>query len=53
VPAAAPVASPIAEAADDGWGSMTTWLGALLMALGLASVLGSSRALRDAVLLRN
>jgi hypothetical protein len=53
VPAAAPVASPIAEAADDGWGSMTTWLGALLMALGLASVLGSSQALRDAVLLRN
>jgi hypothetical protein len=53
VPPAAPVASPIAEAADDGWGWMATWLGALLMALGLASVLASSRTLREAVLLRD
>ncbi|MCK1641700.1 hypothetical protein IVA95_30190 [Bradyrhizobium sp. 157] len=53
VPPAAPVASPIAEAADDGWGWMATWLGVLLMALGLASVLGSSRTLREAVLLRD
>ncbi|WP_235782680.1 hypothetical protein [Bradyrhizobium murdochi] len=53
VPPAAPVASPIAEAAEDGWGWMATWLGALLMALGLASVLASSRTLREAVLLRD
>ncbi|MFG3597876.1 hypothetical protein [Bradyrhizobium sp. RDI18] len=54
VPPAAPVASPIAAAADDGWGWMATWLGALLMALGLASVLASSsRTLREAVLLRD
>ncbi|WOH52029.1 hypothetical protein [Bradyrhizobium sp. sBnM-33] len=53
VPPAAPVASPIAEAADDGWGWMATWLGVLLMALGLAFVLGSSRTLREAVLLRD
>jgi hypothetical protein len=53
VPPAAPVASPITEAADDGWGWMATWLGVVLMALGLVSVLGSSRTLRDAVLLRN
>lgn len=53
VPPAAPVASPIAEAADDGWGWMATWFGALLMALGLASVLASSRTLREAVLLRD
>jgi hypothetical protein len=52
-PSAAPVSSPIAEAADDGWGWMATWLGVLLMALGLASVLGSSRTLREAVLLRD
>jgi hypothetical protein len=53
VPPAAPVASPIAEAADDGWGWMATWFGVLLMALGLASVLASSRTLREAVLLRD
>jgi hypothetical protein len=29
-----------------------TWLGMLLMALGLVSILGSSRTLREAVLLR-
>ena len=52
VPAAAPVAFPIVEAADDGQGWMATWLGALLMALGLISVLGSSRIVREAVLLR-
>ena len=48
-PPAAPVASSIAEVADDGRGWTATWLGALLMALGLAAVLGSSRPLRDAV----
>jgi hypothetical protein len=52
VPAVAPVAFPIVEAADDGQGWMATWLGALLMALGLISVLGSSRIVREAVLLR-
>jgi hypothetical protein len=51
-PAAAPVAFPIVEAADDGQGWIATWLGALLMALGLISVLGSSRIVREAVLLR-
>lgn len=49
---AAPVAAPIAEAVDGG-GWMATWLGALLMALGLAAVLGSGWTLREAVLLRD
>ncbi len=57
VPAAAPVAFPVTEAADDGLGSTATWLGVLLMALGLVAVLGSSlsssRTLREAVLLRD
>ena len=53
VPLAAPVAFPIAEAADDGRGWMATLLGVLLMALGLVSVLGSSPTLREAVLLRD
>jgi hypothetical protein len=52
VPAAAPVAFSIVETADDGQGWMATSLGALLMALGLISVLGSSRIVREAVLLR-
>jgi hypothetical protein len=51
-PTAGPVASPIAEAADEGLGWTATWLGALLMALGLVSILGSSRTLREAVQLR-
>jgi len=49
----APVAFPVAEAADDGQGWMVTLLGMLLMALGLVSVLGSSPTLREAVLLRD
>lgn len=49
VPPAAPVAFPNAEAADDGLGWMATWLGVLLMALGLVSVLASSRPLREAM----
>lgn len=53
VPATAPVIFPITEAADDGWGWMATWLGVLLMALGLIAVLVSSRSLREAVLLRD
>jgi len=53
VPPAAPVAFPIAEAADDEQGWTAIWLGVLLMALGLVSVLSSSRTLRSAVLLRD
>jgi hypothetical protein len=53
VAAAAPVAFPLTEAADDGRGWTVTWLGALLMALGLVSILGSSRTLREAALLRD
>ena len=53
VPTAAPVAFPIAGAADDGRGWMATWLGVLLITLGLVSVLVSSRTLREAVLLRD
>jgi hypothetical protein len=49
----APVAVPVAEAADEGQGWMATLLGALLIALGLVAVLGSSPALREAVLLRD
>ena len=52
-PPAAPAAAQVAEAADDGPGRTATWLGALLMALGLAFVLGSSRTVRQAVLLRD
>jgi hypothetical protein len=53
VAAAAPVAFPLAEAADDGRDWMATWLGVLLIALGLVSVLGSSRTLWEAALLRD
>jgi hypothetical protein len=53
VPPAPPVAFPIAEASDDGWGWTANLLGVLLMALGLVSVLSSSRVLRGAVLLRS
>ena len=53
VPPAAAVAAQVAEVADDGPGGTATWLGALLMVLGLAFVLGSSRTVREAVLLRD
>lgn len=46
---ATPVVFSTAEAGDDGWG--WTWLGMLLMALGLVSVLSASRTIRWAVLL--
>ena len=49
----APVTFPFTEAADDGRDWMATWLGVLLMALGLVSVLGSSRTLREVALLRD
>jgi hypothetical protein len=39
---AIPVAFPLVEAGDDGRGWMATWLGVLLMALGLVSILSSS-----------
>jgi hypothetical protein len=52
VPSGAPVAFPIVEAADDGQG-WNAWLGVLLMVLGLISVAGSSRIVREAVLLRD
>jgi hypothetical protein len=47
------VAFPIAEAGYDGRGWTTNWFGMLLLALGLVSVLSSSRVLRGAVLLRS
>jgi hypothetical protein len=48
-----PIAVPFAEAGDDGQGWTADWLGMLLMALGLISVLSSSsRVLRGAVPLR-
>ncbi|WP_245330535.1 hypothetical protein [Bradyrhizobium sp. AS23.2] len=51
VPPATPVAVPIAQAGDDGKGWTATWLGVLLMALGLVSLLSSSRTVRRAVLI--
>ncbi|MGY8664555.1 hypothetical protein Q3C01_19690 [Bradyrhizobium sp. UFLA05-109] len=48
-PLAMPVAFPTTEAGDDG--RVWTWLGTLLMALGLVSVLSASRTIRWAVLL--
>jgi len=53
VAAAAPVVFPLTEATNDGRGWTATWLGALLMALGLVSILCSSRTLREVALLRN
>lgn len=53
VPPAAAVGSPISEAADEGRGWMATWLGVLLMALGLAFVLGFSRTGRETLSLRD
>jgi hypothetical protein len=44
---------PIAEAADDGRGLAANGLGLMLMALGLVSVLSSSRTVREAMLLRD
>jgi hypothetical protein len=53
VPPVPPVAFPIGKADDDGWGWTANWLGMLLMALGLVSVVSSSRVLRGALLLRS
>jgi hypothetical protein len=52
VPPAPPVAFSIADPGDDWPGFTANWLGMLLMALGLVSVLSSSRVLRGTVLLR-
>ncbi|WGD53195.1 hypothetical protein QA641_04495 [Bradyrhizobium sp. CB1650] len=46
----ATVAFPIVEAADDGRGWTATWLGVLLMVLGLVFILSSSRTVRGALL---
>jgi len=53
VPPAPPVAFAIGKAGDDGWDWTANWLGMLLMALGLVSVVSSSRVLRGALLLRS
>ncbi|WFU43316.1 hypothetical protein QA640_13190 [Bradyrhizobium sp. CB82] len=45
------VTDPIADAGEDGQGWTATWLGVLLMALGLLSLLSSSRILRGALLI--
>lgn len=42
--AASVLAAMPAEAGDDGWGRTSTWVGALLMTLGLVFVISSSRA---------
>lgn len=49
MPPATPVVVPIAEAGDDGRGWTATWLGVLLMALGLVSLVSSSRTVRGAL----
>jgi hypothetical protein len=46
VPAATPVAVPIAGADDEEHGWRTTWLGVLLMVLGFISLLSSSATLQ-------
>jgi hypothetical protein len=48
-----PVAFPIAEAADDERGWTENWLGLVLMALGLVSVLSSSQTVREAIMSRD
>ena len=49
---AVPVAQLIPEEVDDARSWTATWLGVLLMALGLVSILGASRTVREALLLR-
>jgi hypothetical protein len=49
--AASVASAPVAEAGDDWRGWTANWLGMLLMALGMLSVLSSNRFLRRAVLL--
>lgn len=52
LPKAEPVILSVSETVDDGSGSAATWIAALLIALGLVSILGSSRSIRQIVLLR-
>ena len=52
-PNGALLAFPIAEELHDGRGSTTTWVGLLLIALGLISALSASRIIRQAVLRRH
>ena len=52
-PTTKPVDMYAAAAGDDGRGWTATWVGLLLMVLGIGSVLSSSRTLREAVLLRH
>jgi hypothetical protein len=47
VPPVTPVAVPSTEVGVDGGGGTATWLGMLLIALGLVSLLSSSRILRE------
>lgn len=53
VPTSEPVSMYAAEAGDEGKGWTANWAGLLLIFLGIGSVLSSSRALREAVLLRH
>jgi hypothetical protein len=46
VPSPASAAIPIIEAGDEGWEWTASWLGALLIGLGLVSLLGASQTLR-------
>jgi hypothetical protein len=45
-PSPAPAAIPITEAGDGGWEWTVSWLGTLLIGLGLVSLLGASQTLR-------
>jgi hypothetical protein len=51
-PSRAPAAIPITEAGDDGREWTASWLGALLIGLGLVSLLGASQTLRGYIDLR-
>lgn len=53
VPPVVPVDLHATETGEKGRGWTETWIGVLLMALGIVCVLSSSRALREAVLLRH
>lgn len=51
-PPAVPIGTRLAEIRDEGPSRTATWLGVLLMMLGMFSLLSSSRSLRHAVRLR-
>jgi hypothetical protein len=52
VSTAVPVGLPVTETGDEARGWTATWVGALLVTLGLVSILSSSRAVREATLWR-